>query len=160
MKKIPLTQNKFALVDDEDFETVSKFKWYAAKRGLRLFYAVRTDRQRKVYMHREILGLRPGGVWDGHHFDGCGLNNQRSNLARATTSQNIAGHRDKSAEASSRFRGVGWDGSRKKWRAQTKFGGKSLFLGRFQSEVEAAEAYDAAVRSLFGRFSSPNFPLV
>lgn len=60
MKEIPLTQGKVALVDDDDFEWLSQFKWYAVKFG-RTFYAVRqaprvNGKQRKIWMHREVLG--------------------------------------------------------------------------------------------------------
>lgn len=140
MKRIPLSRNKFALVDDSDFNALSKYSWYAAKRGRGLFYAVRTLGNQKIYMHREILGLGSKNALDGHHMDGDGLNNQRHNLRAATTSQNIAGHREKSSDASSKYRGVCWDDSRRKWKAATKFHGRVKFIGRFDSEEAAAKA--------------------
>ena len=88
MKEIPLTKDKFALVDNEDFAELSKHKWYASqesKNGLK-WYAVRRitvdGRRFKIRMHRLIMGLGTGFEDSRvvHHKDCDGLNNQKSNL--------------------------------------------------------------------------------
>ena len=64
MKRITLTQGQFAIVDDEDFERLTRHKWYALwDTGTRSYYAVRDERGvdgkiRKIRMHREIMGAR------------------------------------------------------------------------------------------------------
>ena len=44
-----------------------------------------------------------------------------------------------------------------KWTAQIKVDGKHIHLGYFQSEKEAAKAYDKAALKYFGEFANPNF---
>lgn len=92
MKKIPLSQGLFALVDDEDYERVSQYKWCASKesRGTK-FYAIRWERingkQTKIRMHRFILGLPPGKQCSHYqnglvvdHVNGNSLDNRKCNL--------------------------------------------------------------------------------
>lgn len=86
MKKIELSQGKFALVDDEDFEWLSQYKWYFHKGYARRSYRfAKTGKQRGVFMHRDILKLSKKYHTD--HIDGNGLNNQRSNLRACTLAQ-------------------------------------------------------------------------
>lgn len=159
MKTVSLTRGKVALVDDADFEAVSKFKWRAAKRGKRI-YAVRSLRnpdgkETNPYLHQFLM---PGLACIDHR-DGDGLNNQRENLRPATHQQNQQGFKRKRLGMTSLFRGVSWHASRKKWVSQIMTGGKHVFFGRFDSETEAARAYDSAARKHFGDFAAPNFPL-
>ncbi len=80
MKEIALTKGFVAVIDDEDYEQISQFKWYAEK-GHRTWYAVRTrpksevDKKhpRRVSMHGHLLNLSAGK--EGDHIDGNGLNN-------------------------------------------------------------------------------------
>jgi hypothetical protein len=144
VKTIPLTRGKVALVDDEDYERLSKFKWFArkAKHG---WYA-----SRHVNMHHEIV---PAKTVD--HRDGDGLNNQRSNLRPATRQQNASSRR-KWSKLTSRFKGVSWAKDRRKWRAQIMVNRKTKMLGSFNSEIEAAQAYDEAARIYFRDFAVTN----
>lgn len=87
------------------------------------------------------------------------LDNRRSNLRPASTSQNVA-NRAKYAGTTSRFKGVGWDKGRDKWLVQICLDRQSLFLGRFDDEEDAARAYDAKARELFGEYALCNFPPV
>jgi len=59
---------------------------------------------------------------------------------------------------SSIFKGVHWEASRSKWKAGIMKDGQRIFLGRFESEVEAARKYDKAAYDLFGEFAYLNFP--
>lgn len=121
MKTIPLTKGYVALVDDEDFEVLSKFKWRAlVKNGNRAVYAMRTTsnlegKPKSILMHAAVCGYsRPD------HIDGDGLNNQKSNFRPATRAQNGANRRSH-AGASSPFLGVHWYRLRGKWRAQITY---------------------------------------
>jgi hypothetical protein len=92
VKEIPLTQSKVALVDDEDYEELSKYSWCAnrdCKNGN--FYARRhaNTPSKKEAMHRQILGLSPSNGRCVDHIDGNGLNNQRSNLRVVARSENL-----------------------------------------------------------------------
>ena len=82
MKRIVLTQGKYALVDDEDFERLNQFKWCVMK-GLRTIYAYRKSpmikgKQDTIYMHHEIIG-KPQKGFVADHIDGNGLRNTKNN---------------------------------------------------------------------------------
>lgn len=55
MKEMPLTQNQVAIVDDEDYEWLSEFKWYAQKHH-GTFYAVCGQGKNRTSMHRLLTG--------------------------------------------------------------------------------------------------------
>lgn len=159
MRTIPLTRGHVALVDDEDFEALSQFKW-GARRKDHLVYAVRKVRagpyrQRDVLMHREILAA-PRGT-DVDHINGNGCDNRRANLRAATREQNARNSRART-DGTSRFRGVSWYRPLERWRAALRGGGKTIHVGYFHNEEEAARAYDDAARQHHGAFASLNFP--
>jgi len=164
VKTIPLSQGYVALVDDEDYERVNQFNWYATVEH-RAVYARRNVRyngkQSTEKLHRFVLGLKPG---DPHvdHKDRNGLNCQKYNLRNASITQNNRNGRKPLTRdgipTSSRFKGVFWSKDRSKWQATITVNKRSNFLGRFDSELEAAHAYDTAARQYFGEFACPNFP--
>jgi hypothetical protein len=151
MRKIPLTRGLFALVDDEDFEKVNRFKWCAQKRK-NTFHAARYFGKKYVYMHQFLIP----GVAEIDHENTNGLDNQKHNLRPATRSQNNA-NQTKRKNTSSIFKGVYWQtGAR--WRAMIQISpGIRFHLGYFDSEIEAAHAYDKAAKIHFGEFARPNF---
>ena len=88
MKEIFLTKGMVALVDDEDYERLSKFIWHSAKGG-HTYYAVHSlTGGGSIQMHREILGLKKGDRKTGDHKDRNGLHNWRDNLRVVTKSLN------------------------------------------------------------------------
>lgn len=157
MKTIQLTQGQVAFVDDADYEAVSQFKWCVSRKR-RCFYAVRGIRKPDgtwaiQYMHRFLMP----GVAEVDHRDGNGLNNQREdNLRPATIRQNKRGFRRKSVNKTSQFRGVSWGQQRRKWQAAIMVDGKSILLGRFACEFDAARAYNEAALKYFGDFAHLN----
>lgn len=152
MKSIPLTQGKFALVDDDDYEWLSQWKWYA-KQDRNKWYAVRKESPTKmIRMHRVILNAAPGVEVD--HWDGDGLHNWRGNLRRCTTTQN-QGNRGKQVNNTSGFKGV--RPYRGKYQAQIQFKGKVIHIGYYATAEEAAHSYDEKARGLFGPFAKTNF---
>ena len=156
MKKIPLTHGQYALVDDEDFESLSQFKWYACwYKQTRQFRAVRSRRVNGkgqiILMHRQISGF-PDCYVD--HVNGNSLDNRRSNLRPCTAAQNQC-NRTRAANNLSGFKGV--DRFQDKWRAKIALNAKTYHLGLYSSPIEAACAYDGAARVLHGRFARTNF---
>jgi len=154
MKLIPLTQDKFAQVDDEDFEWLSQWKWrydrgYAGRR-------TKVNGKRcTIFMHREIAQT-PDGMETDHRKTGETLNNQRSNLRVCTVAQNQA-NRGLAWNNTSGYKGVSYHRAKKKWRARIKAGGGKLIqVGYFPNAEDAAHAYDAAARQLHGEFAYLN----
>lgn len=157
MKTIDLTQGKFALVDDDDFDRVNQFNWRAVCTGGHVHYVRRRFKTTngkwngQQYLHRFILP----GVVEIDHINRDGLDNQKHNLRSTTSSQNHANQK-KQAGRSSSFKGV-YRFRRREWRASIQLNGKSTHLGLFKTEVDAAKAYDVAARKFFEEFARLNF---
>lgn len=156
MKVIILSQGKTATVDDEDFERISVFKWYFdSSTG----YARHTTsrllgRRSNLYLHRVVSGISDDLSID--HVDGNRLNCCKSNLRVATSSQNAANSLNygiRFLNKTSRYVGVYWDKSRKKWTARY---GRNGFIGRFDDELEAATAYNDWKFRKHGEFAKLN----
>lgn len=153
---IPLTQGKFALIDEDDFEIVSRHKWSLAVRTeshSKREYAQAFVDGKMVLMHRLIIGANPGEIVD--HVCGDGLDNRRSNLRKATPSENnqnqpMQGHNPWG------FKGV--SPNKNRWRARIRLNGNEIHLGTFDTREQAAHAYDDAARQLYGQFGRFNFP--
>lgn len=157
-KEISLTQGKVALVDLEDYEWLNQFKW-RTKKDVHTFYAVRQEGaypQKFFYMHREILN--PPDGYSSDHINGNGLDNRRRNLRICTASQNQHNQKINEQRGSSKYKGVCWHKAVEKFAAYIKANKKLIHLGYFQSEIEAAKAYDAKATELFGEFAKLNFP--
>ncbi len=151
---IPLTRGKFAIVDAEDYEWLSKYKWHI-NICRRNSYALRSKNRRKCAMHREITNAPDGMLVD--HIDGNGLNNRKSNLRLCNHAQNARNSRPY-RNGSSKYKGVSFDQYAKKWKVVIENNGEQFNLGRFKDEVEAARAYDKKAAELFGEFAYLNFP--
>ena len=106
-----------------------------------------------VHMHKIILGDKEGLEID--HKDGNGLNNRKDNIRWATKAQNQAN----SAARSGRYKGVSPpQHRRKRWKAEIRCKGIRYDLGCFDTEEDAARAYDAKAKELHGEFARLNFP--
>jgi hypothetical protein len=159
MRLIPLSQGKFAMVDDIDYDNVMRFKWYASIDN-KTFYARRnfripgTKKQKHESMHKFILGSDPlGRMID--HIDGDGLNNQRCNLRFATKAENCRNARPASGKYS-RYKGVCFNRLEGKYVSAIMVNRRSIFLGYFDSEVSAALAYNDAAILYHGEFAFIN----
>jgi hypothetical protein len=151
---VPLSRGLVAQVDDKDLPLVEGLKWHALRSGGHAgYYAGSHGPDGYVYMHRVILG--PGGP-HVDHINGDGLDNRRSNLRHATPSQNGANSGPR--RGTSRFKGVGFDRARGKWKAAIKINRVHNNLGRFDNEEDAARAYDAAAVVAWGEYAYLNFP--
>jgi len=150
VKQIPLGSGLYAYVDAADYEWLSRWVWHT-QGG----YAVRWEKRRTIFMHREIARPPKGKIVD--HVNGNRLDNTRANLRVCTHPENSR-NTSKPHGTSSRFRGVTYLKDRGKWRAKIQFEGKSVYLGLFTDEVDAARAYDRKAVELFGEFARLNFP--
>lgn len=157
VKQIQLTRNQIALVDDEDFEYLSSYKWQACKNG----YADRSisrlvsgkNCSKRSYMHREIMG-NPGRL-EVDHKNGNRLDNRKSNLRLCSRAQNQM-NRIKSSNKTSKYKGVSWQKCANKWMVYIKIDQKRYYLGIFISEKEAAKSYNKAAMKNFGKFAKLN----
>lgn len=143
MKKIPLSQGLFALVDD-DFELIHK--WHVS-RARYTAYAIRRDKKNHVLMHREIMGF-PDSFVD--HINGNGLDNRKENLRLVTHAENMRNRRVQ-ANNKSGFRGV----HQKKdgfWYAQIKIDGVQKYLGCYKTPQEASAVYEKEAEIQYGEF--------
>jgi hypothetical protein len=149
-QKIPLSQGKHALVDDEDFDRISQWKWHFSDG-----YAARhSEGSRPVRMHREIM--QPSDGLEVDHIDGNKLNNCRSNLRLATHGQNMR-NRKLQTGGTSQYKGVVWYAQTSRWQAKIQVDRKTIHLGYFADEIDAARAYDKAACTHFGEFARLNF---
>lgn len=154
MKQIVLTQGKFSLIDDEDFERINKYKWYAAK-GNNTFYAQRYDHEegKLIKMHRYILNINGKNVVD--HINGNGLDNQKSNIRICTNAQNSANRRV-SKNSYSKYLGVCFEFNRGKWRARITTDKIKKHIGYFKTEENAATAYNIYAEKYHGEYANLN----
>ena len=156
MIEIPLTQGQAALIDDDDFELVSKYKWHATwKPSTKSFYAVTKIRkpdgkQTALLMHRLIVGAKKGQQVD--HIHHLTLDNRKSELRLCTASQNRS-NSGAQANNTSGFKGVSWQKQRQKWQAHIMLNRKKKYLGCFHTPEQAHEAYCRAALDLHGQFA-------
>ncbi len=159
MKEIPLTKGYVTSVDDDVYEELNKHLWRLADYGKHL-YAIRwspmVNRKRHlIYMHRQLLGLSSGDNSVVDHRDSDGLNNLKSNLRICSQKENT---RNRSIQPhSSIYKGVSWSIKQGKYKSGIKYNDKSIHLGSFSDEVEAAKAYDKKALELFGAYAKTNF---
>jgi hypothetical protein len=154
-RTIALTRGLSAIVDEDDFEDLSRFMWQAVPYGTNV-YASRhaknaEGRNSTILMHRHLLGLEPGDRCVDH-VDGNGLNNKRENLRIVSKKENAWNRTRKAPGGSSRIKGVSRDGLR--WRARITKEGKTITLGTFDTEESAGAAYEKAARDMFSVFAS------
>ena len=160
MKRIALTQNKVALVDNADYGWLNQRKWFAVKNG-RCYYAGRhlsksdSASKRIIFMHREIIYVPDGLEID--HINGNGLDNQRSNLCLCTHRENSRkqrlGRNNKTG-----FKGVNVDRriSTKPYYAYIWVDNKRIYIGYYQTAKLAAQSYDQAALKYYGEFALTN----
>jgi hypothetical protein len=129
---------EYALVDEDDFEKVNKYKWNLGTGG----YAQRTDKRKNIRLHHFVF-KKPenGNVID--HINQERLNDSKLNLREV--SQSINSHNVKkntNIETSSKYKGVYWHKNLQKWISRCTIEKKTKHLGVFKTEEEAAKAYD------------------
>lgn len=108
--------------------------------------------------HRLIFFLETGKQPESiDHIDGNRLNNHISNLREASSRQNSANSKPRK-NCKSEYKGVTYDGRviKKPWRSYFFDGEKSVYLGSFATEKEAAMAYNQKAVESHGEFAYPN----
>lgn len=152
MKSIPLTQNRWAIIDDSDYDLVSKHKWYALFDGYNWYAACKVNKK-QLRLHNFLMNPPPGVFID--HEDRNGLNCQRSNLRICTHKENCK-NRKKYTSNKSGYKGVCWVPKLKKWKGQARNADGVVYLGIFKTAEDAARAYDAFAETHYGQFAVTN----
>jgi hypothetical protein len=159
MKEILLTKGKIALVDDDMFDYLNQWKWYAKNSGEN-WYAKRSvwanGKKHNISMHRLLMNISDPKIQIDHK-DGDGLNNQKSNLRFCTRSQNYMNKKSQ-VHKTSIYKGIYYHKASKKYIAKVGYNKNQIYLGYFKNELDAAKAYDIKALELFGEFARPNFP--
>ena len=146
---IALTQSKFALVDERDFEALSRFSWHLDGAG----YVCTKVAGRQIKMHSMLLGKSSHRV-PVDHRNRNPLDNRRKNLRRVTGGQNRVNSKI-NANNTSGYKGV--HRCSEGWVARIGFNEERLYLGYFSTPEEAAKSYDEAAVRLFGEAARTNF---
>lgn len=161
MKKILLSQGKFALVDDWNFIWLKKYHWTLSGSKTRrnaIRYLSRTGNsglQRTVYMHREIMGLKYGDKRVVDHINHNTLDNRECNLRVCSHSCNMKNR--KPQKGKSKYKGVNLvKGKQNKWKVQIGHNGKIIYGGCFDTEIEAAYKYNKLALKYHGKFANLN----
>jgi len=150
MKKIPIKGGSYAIVDDIDFQSLSKMKWRNEKG-----YAKSGGAYNSLYMHRIIAN--PPKDMQVDHINNNPLDNRRCNLRIVTNQQNQWNSRlsnGRIRKNKSGYKGV-WK-TKPKYIAEIKKDGKKYYLGSYDTSEEAAIAYNKKAIELFGEYASLN----
>ncbi len=154
MKEICLAKSDLkALVDDEDYDKISKFRWSVQKKNGHVKGYV--GKQVWQNLSRFILNIKDPKV-QVDHIDHNKLNNQKYNLRPCTNAQNSRNRRKTEKSFTSLYKGVSWEKRVNKWRCTLTFNYKQLYIGRFLNEKEAALAYNEKAKEFFGEFAYLN----
>lgn len=151
VRYVPLTKGKYASVDDDDYDSIMRYRWKYSNRG----YANRNyyidGKYKTEMMYRLIMGEPEGKFVD--HIDGNPLNNQKSNLRIVSNGQNsrnqVLGERNKSG-----YKGVHWKDN--KWVSVITLKGRKYHLGYFDDVKEAARMYNFWAVDLHGEYARLN----
>ena len=160
MKYIPLTQDKFAIVDDDKYDELVKHEWFAEK-GKSTYYAARwspriNGKQHHIAMHRLLLGLCEGDGIFSDHRNRNGLDNRISNLRTCSNSQNRMNSLLQ-VNNTSGYKGVSWHKGHNRWSVNITVDRNKVTLGSFFCLIKAARAYDEAAIKHYGEFANTNF---
>jgi hypothetical protein len=154
MKFIKLTQGKQAIVDDEDFERLSKNKWYFCfGYATRAFWLKEKKKQIKILMHREVLNNSDKREVD--HINHNKIDNRKQNLRFCSHRQNLI-NVPISKRNTSGYKGVIWEGRKNKWVVYVRHHGKDKFGGYFIDKKTAAKSYNKLALKYFGEFACIN----
>lgn len=153
MISIDVGDGLLALIDDEDFPKVAPFTWRSREDGYIQTTWIEDGKTCHELLHRFIMDAQEDDLVVDHE-NGDRWDCQKHNLRVATYSQNAA-NRPTTAQDRA-WKGIYQHGNR--WKARIKLEGQNVYLGSFQTQEEAAYAYDVAAKRLFGDFARLNFP--
>jgi hypothetical protein len=146
-------KNEKVLVDSRDWERLEQYSWYTSNDGHHLYLKANVEGS-TINFHDQVVNPPKNMMVD--HIDGNTLNNLRNNLRVCNASQNQANQSVQKIKKTSQFKGVHYSESKQKWISQIGFEKKRKHIGNFNTEIEAAKAYDEVAIDLFGQFAKTN----
>ena len=144
---IPLTKGKHAIVDDYWYDYLMQWKWCFTAGG----YAVRRGENGGLLQMHRVINDTPVGLFTDH-LSTNRLDNRQENLRDCNKQENGANMRKRPGK--SVYKGV--DQRSHRWRARLMFNHKTVYIGAFNTEREAALAYNQKALELFGSFARLN----
>ena len=152
---LKLTQNKYAKVDLSDAAKILKHgPWHVNKDSPTRFYVCGNVQGRRTYLHRFLTGTDdPSLIVD--HINNDTLDNRKNNLRVVTKQQNNQ-NASPQKRSSSSYKGVSWHKGKQKWQARITHKGQRIYLGNYDSEHDAARAYNQAAKRIFGEYAYLN----
>lgn len=150
--KIPLTKNRFAFIDRQDYDKIKQWKWTCGGSITKKFYARRYSKGKTIYMHRQIMDFPDLEV---DHVNGNTLDNRRKNLRIATHTENSK-NRMVNKNSSSQLKGIWWYEKLKRWQVYIKTDRKRKYLGVFKDKILASKAYNDAALKYHGKYAKFN----
>ncbi len=147
---VPLVCAEVVVLDADDFNSLGHVAWH---RNKKTGYVTGYVGGVSAYLRRMVTGVS-GTKNEVDHVNGDKLDNRKCNLRACTRSEN--NRNTKSRNPRSGFRGVCWAPTNNAWRAMAHVGGKSVYLGWFDSKEEAALAYNFAASEWNGEFARLN----
>lgn len=151
MAQFTLPTGETVLVDDEDFEKISAYSWHIQGPG----YVGRTYRENGKMRHEYLHHFLTPALTKVDHKNLNKLDNRKRNLRPASNLQNQANRPKFIGQYSSRFKGVYFNKSQGEWIARIGGGGRQ-YLGHYPCEIEAAKAYNAAAKEMYGEYALIN----
>lgn len=142
---ITLPSGHAVKVSEEDFERLSKYKYYLHRNGYVYRFDYSVNPKKAIYMHHDVVGKKLGYVVD--HINRDRTDNRRENLRFASPNSNLHNSGKSRGEYSSVHKGVSWNGMANAWSAIVRHEGKQKKLGFFETELAAANAYNEYVKT-------------
>lgn len=149
------------IVDEDRYNELKMFRWKPGKDG----YAQAKSKRVWIKMHRIVIGAKEGEIVD--HINGNVKDNRYENLRIVDHYQNSANRR-RVEGGTSQYKGVYRYTQKVKkenmiyeytyWWAKLKKEGKVVYRQRFNTEFEAAKAYDEQAIKWHGEYARLNFP--
>lgn len=146
-----IISNKTVLIDANDYNVFREYSWHAST-CKKSTYVLSNHSKPALRLHRLLMNCPEGMVVD--HINGNGLDNRRKNLRICTVAENNRNKKPERLETNtSKYKGVYWRPERKKWIARLWHNNKKIQFGSFVKEIDAALAYNAGAKRVFGEFA-------